>query len=41
MRVDRVFKVLYKGIEVIFHIEFETGSDPHILTRARAYNVAP
>ncbi len=38
MRVDRVFKVLYKGIEVIFHIEFETGSDPHILTRVRAYN---
>lgn len=38
MRVDRVFKVLYKGIEVIFHIEFETGADPHILTRVRAYN---
>lgn len=38
MRVDKVFKVWYEGRETIFHIEFETGSDPYILSRLSAYN---
>lgn len=38
LRVDRVYKVLYKGIEHILHLEFETGSDPEMEVRLLDYH---
>lgn len=38
MRTDRVFKVLYRGILHILHIEFESGSDNRMSARLHAYN---
>lgn len=38
MRVDRVFRVLYKGKQYILHIEFETGADNNMPARLLVYN---
>ena len=38
MRVDKVFKVIYRGKACILHLEFESGTDPHILSRLLTYN---
>ena len=38
MRVDKVFRVRYRGEECILHVEFESASDPHILSRLLVYN---
>ncbi|HEU5380465.1 MAG TPA: hypothetical protein VFV38_34000 [Ktedonobacteraceae bacterium] len=38
MRVDRVFKILYRGELHIFHIEFESGADTKMPHRLLAYN---
>ena len=38
MRVDKVFKVIYRGKACVLHIEFESGTDPHILSRLLTYN---
>ncbi|TMC80550.1 MAG: hypothetical protein E6J10_12340 [Chloroflexi bacterium] len=33
MRADKVFIVMYRGKKHILHIEFETGTDPHMKAR--------
>lgn len=38
MRADRVFKVLYRNLLHILHIEFESGSDANMPVRLNAYN---
>ena len=38
MRVDRVFKVLYRSTPHLFHIEFEAGADTKMAYRLLAYN---
>jgi len=39
MRVDRVYKVQYRGKPHIFHLEFETGSDSDMAYRMLLYHV--
>ncbi len=39
MRVDRVFKILYRGTLHILHIEFESGADTNMPNRLLVYNV--
>jgi hypothetical protein len=38
MSADKVFKVKYYGEEWIFHLEFEVGVDPDLLSRLLVYN---
>ncbi|SRR5713226_5399241 len=38
MRVDKVFKIIFMGKVYIFHIEFESGTDPHMVSRLLIYN---
>src|SRR5437660_2740515 len=38
MRVDKVYKVGYRGTEHILHLEFESGADSHMCSRLLAYN---
>jgi len=38
MRADKVFIVMYRGKKHILHIEFETGTDPHMKARLLIYN---
>lgn len=38
MRVDKVFKVNYRGEDHILHIEFESGADNEMPSRLLAYN---
>src|SRR5712692_519506 len=39
MRADKVFKGKYQDVKSIFNVEFETGSDPDLLSRLLIYNV--
>lgn len=38
MRVDRVFKILYRDMPHIFHVEFESGADTKMPSRLLVYN---
>jgi len=38
MRVDKVFKVMYREVDHIFHLEFESGSDSDMPSRLLAYH---
>ncbi len=38
MRADKVFKGKYQDVASIFNVEFETGSDLHLLSRLLIYN---
>ena len=38
MRVDKVYRVGYRGEEHILHLEFESGADSHMCARLLAYN---
>ena len=38
IRADKVFKIIYDGIDCVLHIEFESGSDTYMAARMNAYN---
>jgi hypothetical protein len=38
LRIDRVYKILYKGLAHILHLEFETGSNNKMATRLLDYH---
>src|SRR5439155_1575551 len=38
LRVDRVYKVIYKGEIHILHLEFESGADENMATRLNEYH---